>query len=98
MTTVADVMTKSVLTVTVVTPVREIANLLYTKHISGVPVINETGEVVGIVSEGDLMGHAAAIGEPSRRKFWLTTLLSGEANWLRITRNPRPHSRRRDEP
>ena len=77
MTTVADVMTKNVLSVSVVTPVREIASLLYTKNISGVPVLNETGAVVGIVSEGDLMGHAAAIGEPPRRRSWLKTLLSG---------------------
>lgn len=77
MTTVADVMTKSVLTVSLETPVREIATLLYTKNISGVPVINETGEVVGVVSEGDLMGHAAAVGESPRRRSWLATLLSG---------------------
>ncbi len=78
MTTVADVMTKSVLTVTTATPVREVASLLYTKNISGVPVVSDAGELVGIISEGDLMGHAAAIGERPRRRSWLTAFTGGE--------------------
>lgn len=77
MLTAADVMTQQVLTVTPATPIREIASLLYTKNISGVPVVDESGQVVGIVSEGDLMGHAAAIGERPRRRSWLAALTGG---------------------
>src|SRR3954468_5250822 len=70
MLTAADVMTTEVVTVTPDTPVRDIAELLYTRRISGVPVV-ESDQVIGIVSEGDLIGHVAAIGEP-RRSWWLS--------------------------
>jgi CBS domain-containing protein len=69
MLTAADVMTTEVVTVTPDTPVRDVAELLYTRRISGVPVV-EHDRVIGIVSEGDLIGHVAAIGEP-RRSWWL---------------------------
>jgi len=63
-------MTADVVCVEPETPVKDIAQLLYTRRISGVPVV-EQGRVIGIVSEGDLIGHAAAIGE-QRRSWWLT--------------------------
>src|SRR5215218_2226242 len=70
MLTAADVMTTEVVSVEPDTPVRDIAELLYTRRISGVPVV-EHDRVIGIVSEGDLIGHVAAIGEP-RRSWWLS--------------------------
>ena len=70
MLTAADVMTSEVVSVEPDTSVRDIAELLYTRRISGVPVV-EHDRVIGIVSEGDLIGHAAAIGEP-RRSWWLS--------------------------
>jgi len=70
MLTAADVMTTDVITVTPETPIRDIATLLHTKHISGVPVVNPDSSVVGIVSEGDLIGHAEVVGE-RRRSWWL---------------------------
>jgi CBS domain-containing protein len=71
MLTAADVMTTDVITVAPETPVRDIAQLLYTRRISGVPVVDANRAVVGLVSEGDLMKHAGAIGE-QRRSWWLT--------------------------
>src|SRR5712691_2576938 len=70
MLTAADVMTTEVITVTPETTVRDIARLLLTKRISGVPVVEPDNSVIGIVSEGDLIGHAEVIGEP-RRSWWL---------------------------
>ena len=70
MLTAADVMTTEVVSVEPDTPVRDIAELLYTRRISGVPVV-EHDHVIGIVSEGDLIGHTAAIGE-QRRSWWLS--------------------------
>lgn len=52
---VKDIMTKNVITVKPEATIRELAELLVTKKISGVPVVDETGKVCGIVSEGDLM-------------------------------------------
>jgi CBS domain-containing protein len=69
--TAADVMTREVVTVAPETPVPEIAQILQAKRISGVPVVAADGSVVGIVSEGDLMRHALAIGE-QHGSWWLT--------------------------
>ncbi|TVR06877.1 MAG: CBS domain-containing protein [Salinarimonadaceae bacterium] len=67
-----DVMTTEVLTVTPDTPVREVARLLYERRISGAPVVDTAGKVVGMISEGDLMRHAGAIGDTvSTRSWWL---------------------------
>ena len=52
---VQDIMTKKVLTVRPETTVREVAEILVSHKISGVPVVEEDGSLVGIVSEGDLM-------------------------------------------
>ena len=76
MLTAADVMTATVVTVSPETPVPEVARLLQQHRISGVPVVDGGGKVVGIVSEGDLIGHADAIGE-QRRSWWLR-LITGE--------------------
>jgi CBS domain-containing protein len=77
MLTAADVMTTTVVTVSPETPVPEVARLLHEHRISGVPVVDGSGNVVGVVSEGDLIGHAGAIGE-QRRSWWLR-LLTGES-------------------
>jgi len=52
---VQDIMTKKVLTVRPETTVREVAEILVNHKISGVPVVEDDGRLVGIVSEGDLM-------------------------------------------
>jgi nucleotide-binding universal stress UspA family protein/predicted transcriptional regulator len=51
---VFDVMTKDVIAVRADTTVQEIARLLKEHRIGGVPVIDGEGEVIGMVSEGDL--------------------------------------------
>src|SRR6266508_4063567 len=71
-------MTREVVTVAPETPVPEIAQILHAKRISGVPVVAADGSVVGIVSEGDLMRHALAIGE-QRGSWWLTFFYDNSA-------------------
>jgi CBS domain-containing protein len=72
-----DVMTHDVVTVGPTTGKRRIAELLATKGISAVPVIDEFGAPIGIVSEGDLIGRDDADRE-ARRDWWLTLLAEGE--------------------
>jgi len=72
----ADVMTSDVITVGPDQPVRDVAELLYTRRISGVPVVEANGGVIGMVSEGDLIHHAALIGE--RRQTWWLGLFADE--------------------
>ena len=52
---VQEIMTKDVLTVRPQTTVREVAELLVSHKISGLPVVDDVGKLVGIISEGDLM-------------------------------------------
>ena len=52
----SDVMVTNVITVGPNASVREAANVLLANRISALPVIDEHGELVEIISEGDLMG------------------------------------------
>ena len=75
MLTAKDVMTREVVTVKPDTAVQDIAQLLYSQRISGVPVVDAQEKVVGMVSEGDLMSHVGAIGDaPPKRSWWLRLL------------------------
>jgi CBS domain-containing protein len=67
----SDVMTADVVTVGPETSVAEVARLLVAHCISAVPVIDGTGRLVGIVSEGDLFGRVDTTG---RRAWWLDLL------------------------
>ena len=68
MQTASMIMTTKVVTVTPETSVAEIASLLLEHKISAVPVIDDEQGVVGIVSEGDLLGRPPS-GSP--RGWWL---------------------------
>jgi CBS domain-containing protein len=52
---VADVMTRNVAAVRPETPLRDVAELMVDKGISGVPVVDATGAVLGVVSEADFV-------------------------------------------
>ena len=69
----ADVMTVNVVSVDPETPVQEIAKLLSERGISGVPVVEKAGKLVGIISEGDLMRRVETGTQP-RRSWWLEML------------------------
>ena len=66
----ADVMVSQVITVRRDTPVQEIANILLTRRISAVPVVDDSGALIGIVSEGDLI-HRVEVGTERRHSWWL---------------------------
>jgi CBS domain-containing protein len=52
---VADVMTRTVVAVSPETPLKDVAALMVAKGISGVPVVDAAGTVVGVVSEADFV-------------------------------------------
>lgn len=52
---VRDVMTQPVLSVRPEAPVREVAALMLERRVSGVPVVDSAGRVLGVVSEGDFV-------------------------------------------
>ena len=72
---VSDIMTHPVITVTPETTVGEAAELMLCHRISGLPVVNAAGEVVGIVTEGDLLRRAET-GTERRRARWLEFLIA----------------------
>ena len=72
-----DVMTTTVITVHPGTSTQAIAELLLEHGISAVPVVDEGGEVIGMVSEGDLLRPSDADRE-ARRDWWLAILAEGE--------------------
>ena len=62
---VADVMTRDVITVTPETPLRELATILSEKHINGVPVVDDKGNVLGVVCESDLVNQNKPLHIPT---------------------------------
>jgi CBS domain-containing protein len=51
-----DIMTRDVITASPALTVKELAQLLIKNQISGVPVADERGDIIGLVSEADILG------------------------------------------
>ena len=66
-----DVMTTPVVTIGPDTAVDELARLMLDRRISAVPVVDESGCLQGIVSEGDLMRHSKG-GVGRHHSWWLS--------------------------
>jgi len=58
---VEDLMTKAVLTVAPETSLKDVAGVLVEHGISGVPVCDAEGRVVGVVSEADIVARAGGV-------------------------------------
>lgn len=71
-----DIMTKPIVSVHPDTPTRQIARLLLDKGISAVPVVDNDGAPIGMVSEGDLIRRDRE--REARRQWWLEVLAEGE--------------------
>ena len=69
-----QVMTRKVITVKADTPILEAANLMLKQRVSGLPVIDEAGRPIGIVSEGDFI-RRGEIGTQRKRGRWLQVLV-----------------------
>ena len=50
-----NIMTKDVISVKPTTPVKNLANILIKNQISGAPVVDNKGKIVGVVSEADII-------------------------------------------
>ena len=58
---VADVMTQPVLSVTPDTPLQQAVQLISDHHISGLPVVDDAGVLIGELSEQDLMVRESGV-------------------------------------
>ena len=72
-----DVMVTKVLTVGPQVSVREVAKILLSNRISALPVVDEQGELIGIISEGDL-ARRVKLDTNYRRSWWLE-MFSGKS-------------------
>lgn len=73
----SDVMVTDVITVKPDSNVQDVAEILLTNRISAVPVVDDGGKILGIVSEGDLLRRGEA-GTEHERAWWLKMLMGRE--------------------
>lgn len=60
-----EIMSREVVTVGPEMPVEKLAALLWEKRISGAPVVDEAGRLVGVVTESDLIDQAKKLHIPT---------------------------------
>ena len=87
-----DIMTTDVISVGPQEEVSAIAQLLLEHHISAVPVVDESHQVVGIVSEGDLMRRIQK--EDGKESSWWLSLFAGHKDPADYVKT---HGRKADE-
>jgi len=71
-----DIMTTSVVTVSPETDIAEAVKLMLERQISGVPVIDDSGRLIGILTEGDLMRRAELV--TGQQSWWINPISSPE--------------------
>jgi CBS domain-containing protein len=69
-----QIMTRPVITVTPESKIVEAANTMLQKHVSGLPVVDASGKLVGILSEGDFI-RRSEIGTQRKRGQFLRFIL-----------------------
>jgi len=69
-----QIMTRSVISITPDATILEAAKTMLRHHVSGLPVVDAAGKLVGVVSEGDFV-RRSEIGTQRKRGRWLTFLL-----------------------
>jgi len=73
--TAADVMTRDVASVRPDSTLRQAARLMAERDVSGLPVVDKAGAVVGMLTEADLVRTDE--NADRRRDWWLTMLAEG---------------------
>lgn len=74
-----QIMTQSVITVTPDTNIADAAKLMLQRHVSGLPVVDASGSLVGIVSEGDFLRRGEIGTQRKRGRFLKFILGPGKA-------------------
>ncbi len=89
---VADVMTRNVITIAPDATVEDAANLMLSRHISGLFVVDKAGDLAGVVTEGDLL-RRDELGTERGRPWWLRLLVSPARQAADFTRAHGRHVR-----
>ncbi|HTQ70296.1 MAG TPA: CBS domain-containing protein [Acidocella sp.] len=75
---VSEIMTRNAISVHPRTTVVDAARIMLANHVSGLPVLDESATLVGVVTEGDLL-RRAEIGTEGEQAGWLKALLQPAA-------------------
>lgn len=67
--TVADIMSRDPITVKPQTPIKEAIKILAEQRISGLPVVDDAGKLVGVISETDLLWQETGVEPPLHIMF-----------------------------
>jgi CBS domain-containing protein len=89
---VADVMTRNCITIAPDATVEEAVNLMLTRHISGLFVVDKAGDLAGVITEGDLL-RRDELGTQRNRPWWLRLLASPARQAADFTRANGRHVR-----
>ena len=73
---VSDIMTRSVISVAPDELIDAAIELMLKRHISGLPVINDKGELVGIVTESDFLRRPETSTEHKTASRWRDTFFN----------------------
>ena len=77
-----DVMTTDIISVLPETPVKEVARLMIDNKISAVPVVTKFNEIVGVVSENDLISKIVKPHEPGIMSYLYHAALASSTQVL----------------
>ncbi|HEY1411304.1 MAG TPA: CBS domain-containing protein [Rhodopila sp.] len=89
---VADVMTRNCITIAPDATVEEAVNLMLSRHISGLFVVDKAGDLAGVITEGDLL-RRDELGTQRNRPWWLRLLASPARQAADFTRANGRHVR-----
>jgi CBS domain-containing protein len=89
---VADVMTRNCITISPDATVEEAVNIMLSRHISGLFVVDKAGDLAGVVTEGDLL-RRDELGTQRNRPWWLRLLVSPAKQAADFTRANGRHVR-----
>ena len=71
----ADVMSRTVIAISQDAPLSQAVRLMMDNHISGLPVLDQTGRAVGILTEGDLLQRVET-GTAGKAGGWLSAIFT----------------------
>lgn len=79
---IRDVMSRDVVSATPATTFKEAVDLMVAHDVGALPVLDELGRVIGIVSEADLLAKAGYSGAPRRALLAFIDVVDGDdASW-----------------
>jgi len=81
---IAEIMTADPLTAAPDVAVDEIANIMYHKKISGLPVVNDSGELVGMITQGDIFRLLISLTGIKQKGVQIAVQLKDESVSIRV--------------